>query len=370
MPKFIPKVVPEPTWDVNATGSCTQFELVRAFQWYNMNKTSKDARKYLVEYLVHKKMITSSQKQAAEYLNLSWNIVDGWFARCLSRGAIVPDTSIINFGDRMKDFLARLDKIVQERGFNLPQAQEPSNVVSIQDRVNEKVDFFIMELEAKFDELWHKGSTEEFVPYTWMVENGVKPMHASKIAEYFKTRAADWIQIIELRSKDEYVKESYPRSTKEMIAGAKIFTAMATDAEKLASNKNAARKPRKKKPISFEKKVKNLKFKKDDTDNKLVSIDPVRIMGAQQLWIYNTKTRKLGLYVSKDEAGLSVKGSSIENYKYGESVSKTLRKPKDVLSRVLDGGKVVLRKVMGEINSKPSELNGRINKDTILLRVE
>jgi hypothetical protein len=51
-------------------------------------------------------------------------------------------------------------------------------------------------------------------------------------------------------------------------------------------------------------------------------------------------------------------------------VSKTLRKPKDVLSRVLDGGKVVLRKVMGEINSKPQELNGRINKDTILLRVE
>ena len=74
--------------------------------------------------------------------------------------------------------------------------------------------------------------------------------------------------------------------------------------------------------------------------------------------------------MAADQAGLAVKGSAIDNYKYGESVSKTLRKPKDVLSRVLDGGKVVLRKVMGEINSKPSELNGRINKDTILLRVE
>jgi hypothetical protein len=193
-------------------------------------------------------------------------------------------------------------------------------------------------------------------------------MHASKIAEYFKQRTADWIAIIE--SKDEYVKESYPRPRKEMIEGAKFFGLVATDAEKLASNKSAARKPRKKKPVSFEKKVKNLKFKKDDTENKLVSIDPVRIMGAQQLWVYNTKTRKLGVYTAKDDAGLAVKGSSIENYKYSESVSKTLRKPKDVLSRVLDGGKVVLRKVMGEINSKPVELNGRINKDTILLRVE
>jgi hypothetical protein len=155
-----------------------------------------------------------------------------------------------------------------------------------------------------------------------------------------------------------------------MIEGAKFFGAIATDAEKLASNKSAARKPRKKKPISFEKKIKNLKFKKDDIDNKLVSIDPVKIIGAEKLWIYNTKTRRLGVYVAADAAGLDVKGSAIQNYKYGESVSKTLRKPKDVLSRVLDGGKVVLRKVMGEINSKPVELNGRINKDTILLRVE
>jgi hypothetical protein len=155
-----------------------------------------------------------------------------------------------------------------------------------------------------------------------------------------------------------------------MIEGAKFFGAIATDAEKLASNKSAARKPRKKKPVSFEKKVKNLKFKKDDIDNKLVSIDPVKIVGAEKLWIYNTKTRKLGVYVATDAAGLDVKGSAIQNYKYGESVSKTLRKPKDVLSRVLDGGKIVLRKVMGEINSKPVELNGRINKDTILLRVE
>jgi hypothetical protein len=74
--------------------------------------------------------------------------------------------------------------------------------------------------------------------------------------------------------------------------------------------------------------------------------------------------------VATDQAGLGVKGSGIENYKYSESISKTLRKPKDVLDRVLNGGKIVLRKVMGEINSKPSELNGRINKDTILLRVE
>ena len=366
MAKFIPKVVPEPTWE-KRTEPCSQFDLVFAFQWYNHNKESKDARKYLVEYLSKNNQITELQKQASSSLNLSWNIVDGWLARCLSRGAWVPDGVFNNFQERMNVFRNRLDKIVAEKNL-ATTVVDTSNVISIQERVAAKTDTFVMELEGKFDDVWHKQSGEEFVPYTWMVENEVKPMHAAKIAEYFRSRAADWIAIIE--SKDEYVKESYPRPRKEMIEAAKFFTAVATDAEKLASNKNAARKPRKKKPVSFEKKVKNLKFKKDDIDNKLVSIDPVKIMGAEKLWIYNVKTRKLGVYVALDGAGLSVKGSSIENYKYGESVSKTLRKPKDVLSRVLDGGKVVLRKVMGEINSKPQELNGRINKDTILLRVE
>ena len=368
MAKYIPKVISEPTWE-KSTKTCSQFDLVQAFQWYNDHKESKDARKYLIEYLVKSNEITPLQKQAADYLNNSWNIVDGWVARCLSRGACIPDGVFNNFQERMNGFRDRLDTIVTEKNLGAVVV-DTSNVISIQERVQSKVDYFVMELEAKFDELWHKESGEEFVAYTWMIEHEVKPMHATKIAEYFRTRASEWINIIESRSTDEYIKESYPRSTKEMVAGAKILTAIVSDAEKLASNKNAARKPRKKKPVSFEKKVKGLNFKKDDTENKLVSIDPVKIMGSQQLWIYNTKTRKLGVYVATDAAGLEVKGSTIQNYKYSESVSKTTRKPKEVLSRVLDGGKVVLRKVMGEINSKPKELNGRINKDTILLRVE
>jgi len=366
MAKYIPKVVPEPTWE-KSTKTCSQFDLIQAFQWYNHNRESRDARKYLIEYLVKSNEITPLQKQAVDYLNNSWNIVDGWVARCLSRGACIDSRSLESFKERINGFRDRLDKIVAEKNLG-GVTVNTSNVVSIQERVQGKVDFFIMEFEAKFDNIWHEQSGKEFVPYTWMVENEVKPMHASKIAEYFKKRASDWIEIIE--SKDEYVKESYPRPRKEMIEGAKFFGAIATDAEKLASNKSAARKPRKKKPVSFEKKVKNLKFKKDDIDNKLVSIDPVKIVGADKLWIYNIKTRRLGIYVATDAAGLDVKGSAIQNYKYGESVSKTLRKPKDVLSRVLDGGKIVLRKVMGEINSKSVELNGRINKDTILLRVE
>ena len=85
--------------------------------------------------------------------------------------------------------------------------------------------------------------------------------------------------------------------------------------------------------------------------------------------MFNTKTRKLGVYRSVDASGLTVKGTSIVGFSEKESVAKTLRKPEKVLERVVSGGKLVLRKVLDEINSKESPMNGRINGDVILLRV-
>jgi hypothetical protein len=367
MAKYIPKVIPEPVWD--STKQASQFEITHALRWYHENKTDKDSRKYLLEYLFKTNRISALQKESAESLATSWHLTEGWFARILSRGANVPQKNMDFFNDKMAIFLERLNVIASSSSFK-EKSKPQENVISIQDRVLEKTNFYIMELEAKFDDVWHRNSPENFVPYTWMTENGVKPMHATKIAEYFRERAKAWVLMIEARKTDEYVREAYPRTHKEYCHGANILMTFVNDAEKLASNKNAARKPRKKKPVSFEKKVSRLKYKAEDTDNKLISVNPIKIIGANQLWVYNVKTRKLGVYIAADAAGLSVKGSSIENYKYKESISKTLRKPKEILTRVLSGGKVVLRKVMDEINSKPAELNGRINGDSILLRVE
>ena len=69
-------------------------------------------------------------------------------------------------------------------------------------------------------------------------------------------------------------------------------------------------------------------------------------------------------------SGLSVKGTTLQGYNPDESVQKKLRKPDEILPQVLSGGKRVMKKLMSEINSKESLIpNGRINGDTILLRV-
>jgi hypothetical protein len=88
-----------------------------------------------------------------------------------------------------------------------------------------------------------------------------------------------------------------------------------------------------------------------------------------QLWVYNTKTRKLGVYHAEDAGGLSVKGSSLLNYNESKSIQKKLRKPEEILPEVLKGGKVFLKNVLVDIRAVESPLSGRLNEDTILLRI-
>ena len=140
----------------------------------------------------------------------------------------------------------------------------------------------------------------------------------------------------------------------------------------------ASRKPRKAKPKSATKLVEKLKFSKTDEKYKLASIDPTLIVGANELWVFNVKTRKLGKYVAanidpkgmgRDGTGLSVKGTTIIGFDENLSIQKTVRKPDDVLKEFKAAGKVKLRKFLDEINSVDTKLNGRCNPDTVLLKV-
>jgi hypothetical protein len=101
-----------------------------------------------------------------------------------------------------------------------------------------------------------------------------------------------------------------------------------------------------------------------------VSINPTDIIGSQELWVFNTKTRKVGKYVAAEFSELSVKGTGIINFDESNSVQKTLRKPEEQLKEFKDSGKVQLRKFLEDIKAVDIKLNGRINEDTILLKVQ
>jgi hypothetical protein len=146
----------------------------------------------------------------------------------------------------------------------------------------------------------------------------------------------------------------------------------------LAASQKATRKPRKPKEIKKDKVVAKLKFKKEDAPLKLVSVNPTEIIGASELWVYNTKTRKIGKYIASNidptgqgraGSGLSVKGTTIQGFDEEASIQKTLRKPAEQITEFKNAGKVALRKYLDEIKAVDIKLNGRINADVILLKV-
>jgi 16S rRNA U516 pseudouridylate synthase RsuA-like enzyme len=92
------------------------------------------------------------------------------------------------------------------------------------------------------------------------------------------------------------------------------------------------------------------------------------LLEATEVWVYNTKTRKLGKYVAAEHATIQVKGASLEFFDEKLSIQKTLRKPDETLKAFKKAGKVALRKFMDEIKTTDIKLNGRLNSDTIILK--
>jgi hypothetical protein len=148
-----------------------------------------------------------------------------------------------------------------------------------------------------------------------------------------------------------------------------FFDQVILDCGKINSSSAVTRKPRKRKVKTPQELVTKVVICKDFEDLKLKSVAPTEIIGATQMWVYNTKNKKLGVYNAEDAGGFSVKGTTITGYSEDKSTQKTLRKPAEVLPEVLKGGKVFLRSVLTNIRAVESKLNGRLNKDIILLKV-
>ena len=147
------------------------------------------------------------------------------------------------------------------------------------------------------------------------------------------------------------------------------YDKMFSDVDNYLKLKAQDKKPRKRKAISADKLVGKLKYLKESKELGIASIKATDIVNAEQVWVFNVKTRKLGRYVAESGSQLSIKGTTILNFDAVQSVAKTLRKPKEQITEMMKAGKVNLRKYLDGIKATSIKLNGRINADTLLLRV-
>ena len=335
------------------SGEVSQTELTQALSWYAQNRDSKDATKYAIEYFKKKLKIPAPEAIKSQAPTF------GYVCRLVSLGAVLTDRNVEWF-----------DKTVDElKNAKAPVVKEAkvANVVSIQDHIKRKAGECIGELEGQIDELITTKFSADVSPYGLMNTLEIKGAHAKFVIDHFKTRRAEYDEV--LTTTDPDVKEAYSNFTKVQLKKLVAYCdQVIVDGMRLAGDAVKSRKPRKRKAKSPDQLVTKLNYAKDFAELKLVSVDPKTIVGANQLWVYNTKTRKLGCYNAEDAAGLSIKGSTLQNFAESKSIQKTLRKPGVTLPEVLKGGKVALRNVLTEIRAAEGVLTGRINNDTILLR--
>jgi hypothetical protein len=251
-----------------------------------------------------------------------------------------------------------------------PKKASPRPHMTPRQRMVQQVNLLAAELEGEIDKFVTDKYTSSFVLYDWIRDNGIKGPQAGMIVNIYKPQLEE-LEETQL-GKCPQLKEAYSHLSKdELNRFVEFMRGWIDDASRWSANRKTNRKPRKLKKRSVEQTVKHIKYKKEDHDFKVTSVDPGLIVGASELWVLHTGfVKKIAVYRAVDRGGLKVHRSSIKNYDPDNSVEKRIgRNPDETLKTILEGGKVTLRKLTDSLRAKNEEPSGKINKGIILLRV-
>jgi hypothetical protein len=364
----------EPQWDTERALAMSDADfdhhLRRSFYYYNYHFTNKDLKPELIKWLQEQTDFEISKTELSKVIKSRWVPMTACsIIMAHRRGMPLRGRTMQYLETMVRDVCEKYDYYNEEDDQPVVEAEKPAfKVPTIQDRLNEKLSATLGELEGHFDDVV-TNSKSDFKPYDFLVAQNVPQAQLSKVETAFdKTRAE--FEAAQAKQDDQLI-EAYKHFK---AADYKRIYAWLDELQKAVEQyrgvKKATKKARVKKSPSKEKLVAKLKYLKQDNTLKLVSVNPVDIIGASELWVYNVKTRKLGKYVPgmyKD--GISVKGTTILDFDESKSVQKTLRKPEQQLAEFMKAGKVALRTFLTGIKATETKLNGRVNADVLLLRV-
>ena len=265
----------------------TQPELIAALNWYNTMSDSKTVTKYLATYLKD----TKSDKILT--LRVSQQTA-GAIARLISRG--LGD-------DKLKDWMAawvlRLDtKVVVE--------VTTKKVITIQERTAIKLNEYITGLDNAFENFIDSEYKMKFNTEKYLADASVKSSYIQEIIVWASGVRNEYV----LSKTVPIMKEGYSTyTTPQKNKVIKFFDVMIDSLEKY---KVAVTPARKKKIVPSSKVVAKVKYAKAFPELKLKSANPENLVGAKEVWLYNTATKMLSYYTS--DGGMTVKGTSLKGF--------------------------------------------------------
>lgn len=328
------------------------YDLAKILTWYNYDNDYKSSKEFVKEYLKSTKNYSGPIDE--QKINLTHSVL----ARILMRGgSLRPDHDSV-FNNYIKDVTTPTPKRIEVETSAVPR-------ISIQEAMREKICEYLGELEGSLDDVIKTDAA--FNLYNDLKGRQIPQPYCSSVSDWVNQKLAEFKEV--QTTDDLDLLEGYSHlGARKITKLIKFLEQCSEDVDRYSSFKKANRKVRvrKAKPAGIQ--VAKLKYLKEFPELKLKSISPTDIVGSSQVWIYNTKTKKLAAYRTDSASGIQVKRTSLQNYDPDISEQRTLRKPEDTIKALLAAGKIQLRKVLTDLSTKSSPVNGRVNEDCIIVR--
>jgi hypothetical protein len=245
--------------------------------------------------------------------------------------------------------------------------------IGVQERMDNQVNEVVGEVESYISDLL-RGKIKAGDVANPFGSAKLSAIHYKKLAKALEPVLKEYMELDtvrgakKLKPMDEQLVEGYAwvksRALKQTLD---FLVNCAATANRMASEAKVV-KARKKKPVDKAKLVKNFKFQTLLDNPKVASIQPVACLSSTEVWVYNTKTRKLGVYKGEFDNSIMIKGNKFVNVMKTTSVQKTLRKPEVQLAEFQALAKNQIRKWFDKIKGVEHRLNGRGGETVVLLK--
>ena len=330
-----------PKWDGAADMSPTEFaaHFREAMKYYRLESSSKELKPRVIDWMGRNDYSRDQIQAFKKTKDWRCNLTMGAIAACLLKGMPTVKQGWNNNADSAEWLKGEIEGAVEAGKWDIEEvevvkaAKAVAPVMNIQDRIREQAVGMSDEIDAAIDSWIVDPETfdpKAFKMVSLLRGKGAKAAQSRYIKSFFARGLAE-LQELAGGNADEQLRESYKFASRKNIKKLiEFYESIAQACEQIAAEAKVMKKPRAKKVKPAEELVKKIKFKLTDDKLGVTSVPAAGLIGAQGAIVYNSKTRKIGMYIAKTSAGLNVKGTSIIDFTE-KSVQKTLRKPVDQL---------------------------------------
>jgi len=294
-----------------------------------------------------------------------------WYNNDLNKSNDADNNTAKGFLNHLFDKMIPLideGKILYEEKQRERKAQSNVITISPQEKLTRKINNTIMQELLELEDKWIDGEDATINIYDRFKYHGLTNTAISHVKPMIEGWLLDYEDAFHKRC-DQAVEGYSHLKRSALNHRIKVCQAMLEDLERIRSATKASRNIKIKRPKSIDKQVSKVQYKKEDNDFKIVSINPIQIPTKTRLYAFNTKSKMIIEYVTESPNGFEISGSTIKNISKDLSRTVCLRKPLDFLPIVLQKTPKQINDAWQTLKTKTKVPNGRINKDTILLRI-